>query len=113
MDRLRPVVAALAVVLLVACQEEQAQIGAGTFAPDLATRAETACLEKGGTWGRGGKAGFVCYERTRDAGQSCDSADDCEGLCLARSNSCSPITPLFGCHEVITSLGGRATLCID
>lgn len=56
---------------------------------------------------------YACVRATRDAGRRCEAAADCEGLCLARSASCAPLAPLFGCHEVFTSPGRRETLCTD
>lgn len=56
---------------------------------------------------------YACVRPTRDAGRRSDAAADCEGLCLARSGTCAPLAPLFGCHEVFTSPGRRETLCTD
>jgi len=72
-----------------------------------------ACLKKGGQWSKVGKGGYTCLKPTRDAGKSCSRATQCEGLCLARSGTCAPLTPLFGCNEVFQNDGTRATLCID
>ncbi|RVV98823.1 hypothetical protein EKE94_07960 [Mesobaculum littorinae] len=71
------------------------------------------CQADGGRWGRGGKAGHVCYRTPQDANASCSSADDCSSHCLARSRTCAPVTPLFGCNEVLTSGGYPATICLD
>ncbi len=104
----------LAIALLMSCAPVPEPIAAGQFSPDLVSRAEADCTARGGRWGQGGLAGgFVCYQSTRDGGQTCAASTDCEGLCLARSRSCSPVTPLFGCNEVLTRLGGRATICVD
>ena len=46
-----------------------------------------------------------CITPTRDAGKSCRKAGDCEGLCLARSRTCAPIEPLFGCNAVLQEDG--------
>jgi len=75
---------------------------------------QAACEKSGGRWGKGGMAGFfVCYRDTRDAGKSCKAATDCEGLCLARSRSCAPVTPLFGCQDILDRNGRPETICID
>ncbi len=74
---------------------------------------EAACRKKGGTWATVGKAGRACVEYTKDAGKSCTRGTQCEGLCLARSGTCAPITPLFGCNDILQDDGTRATLCID
>ena len=73
-----------------------------------------ACEKRGGRWGTGGAEGFfVCYERTRDGGKSCTKAGDCESLCLARSQTCAPVRPIFGCQDVLTANGSRSTVCRD
>lgn len=79
------------------------------LSPDAA-----ACIAKGGTWSPTGLAKLhTCLTPTRDAGKSCRRASDCEGLCLARSRSCAPIKPLFGCNPILQEDGSEATLCID
>ncbi len=83
------------------------------FNPEAAAEAGSACTAKGGNWSTGGSGGFVCITPTRDANQRCSTGRDCEGLCLARSQSCAPIKPFFGCHEVLGDSGLRATLCTD
>ena len=75
---------------------------------------ELACVKKGGQWAVAGKAGGMsCVRMMRDAGKSCRKKSDCEGDCLARSNSCAPIAPLFGCNEILQDNGAMVTLCID
>lgn len=80
-----------------------------------ALRAQQAdCTRAGGNFIRTGVAGlWTCQRSTRDSGRRCTKDGDCEGLCLARTNTCAPVVPLFGCHEVLDSLGRRNTLCID
>ena len=73
-----------------------------------------ACQKSRGSWlpaGRGGA--MVCTHFTADAGKSCRKASDCEGYCLARSNTCAPITPMLGCTEILQADGAKVTLCID
>lgn len=70
------------------------------------------CEAKGGRWSRAG-GGHSCVTPTRDANRACSSASQCQGYCLARSGTCSPVVPLFGCHEVISPSGGMQTICID
>ena len=109
----------LAVVLMLgvtACQPEPETPDTGLpgFNPNLIAQEQARCAEQGGRWGTGGLGGrFVCYTDTRDAGQSCQGKSDCEGLCLARSQSCAPVTPLFGCNDVFTRGGQAATICVD
>ncbi|MEM1065600.1 MAG: hypothetical protein AAGJ74_08880 [Pseudomonadota bacterium] len=109
---MRPTLA-IAALVLTACQPT----ATSTLTPvgeDLVMQQERDCLAEGGRWGAGGlSGGMVCYRPTTDGGQSCSQASDCEGVCFARSRTCSPITPLFGCHDVLGALGATAKLCID
>ena len=75
--------------------------------------AERACTDDGGRWARAGESGFICYRTPRDANKSCTRESDCLGACLARSRTYAPITPLLGCHEILTDSGTRATECKD
>lgn len=78
------------------------------------TPAQIACEDDGGRWQRaGGSVMQTCVHTTRDGGKSCRRQSDCEGLCLARSRSCAPLRPLFGCHDILQNDGRRVTLCID
>lgn len=70
------------------------------------------CEEKGGMWSRAG-GGYSCVFATRDANAFCTSASQCEGYCLARSQTCAPVTPLYGCHETISSAGGMQRVCLE
>lgn len=81
--------------------------------PPMLAQQRAACLRDGGSLTPRGGGLYACLHTTRDAGQRCDAASDCEGLCLARSGTCAPFTPLFGCQEVFTAPGRRETLCID
>ncbi|MBH1974064.1 MAG: hypothetical protein I8H94_03205 [Rhodobacteraceae bacterium] len=75
---------------------------------------EQACVKKGGAWSAAGKSGArACVKTTRDSGKHCTKAGQCEGACLARSNTCAPVTPLFGCNDVLQDNGAMVTLCID
>lgn len=106
-------------VLLAGCQEDGSGADADSDAADsdiltaLAPQ-RAACEKDGGRWGRApGRDAFVCYRITRDANRPCNSERDCEGVCLARSRTCAPQSPLFGCHEVLSSSGVRQTLCTE
>jgi hypothetical protein len=80
----------------------------------LKSPSQIACEDDDGTWARAGDGGgMACVYQTRDGGKRCDSKDDCEGECLARSRSCSPIQPLFGCNAVLLDTGAEVTLCLD
>ena len=102
-------------VLLAGCQEDGSDADAAD--PDIPSALapqRAACEKDGGRWGKvPGRDAFVCYRITRDANQPCQTERDCEGLCLARSRTCAPQTPFFGCHEVLSSSGVRQTLCTE
>ena len=75
---------------------------------------QIACEKKRGNWSKVGKGNLkACVFQTRDGGKQCSKESQCEGVCLARSGSCSPIKPLFGCNEILQDDGRRVTLCID
>ena len=102
-------------LVLAACQEDGSAgpVDSGA-APDLVAIVGAECERDGGRWApTPGKAGFVCYRDLPDAGKFCRAAGDCRGHCLARSRTCSPIEPFFGCHEVLANSGVRQTLCIE
>ncbi len=102
-------------VLLAACQEDGPEAPANlSVFPDLLTEQRESCEQSGGRWGLAlGKTVYVCYRETRDANKSCLRESECEGLCLARSRTCSPIQPFYGCHEVLNSRGLRQTRCVE
>ena len=76
--------------------------------------AEQNCLRDGGSWQpRANSGAMVCVRTPPDAGRSCQSARDCSGQCLARSRTCAPVTPLFGCNDVLDSSGRASTLCLQ
>jgi hypothetical protein len=78
------------------------------------TPEQIKCEKKGGSWSRIGKSqSRTCVQRTRDAGKQCRRDRDCDGVCLARSGTCAPVNPLFGCNEVVQDDGRRMTLCLD
>lgn len=75
---------------------------------------EAACLKKGNLWIRAGKSiAYTCVKITKDSGKQCTKGTDCSGSCLARSMTCAPYDPLFGCNEILQDDGVRVTLCID
>jgi len=75
---------------------------------------QVLCEKTGGQWAVAGKSGaFSCIKPTRDGGKSCTKKGDCQGMCLARSGTCAPFMPLFGCNEILEKDGRRVTLCID
>ena len=74
---------------------------------------QIACEKKKGNWSSAGGKSRICIFNTKDAGKQCTRESDCEGACLARSGSCSPIRPLLGCNDILQDNGVRATLCIE
>jgi hypothetical protein len=75
---------------------------------------QIACEKKKGKWSRIGKGDArACVFRTRDGGKRCEKESQCEGLCLARSGTCSPIKPMYGCNEILQDDGARVTLCLE
>jgi len=75
---------------------------------------QLACEKKKGRWSGIGKGNArACVFQTRDGGKRCDRESQCEGVCLARSGTCSPLKPLYGCNEILQDNGARVTLCLD
>jgi putative hemolysin len=75
---------------------------------------EVRCLATGGTWAAAGQSGAkACVTLTRDGGKACTRQSQCEGYCLARSGTCAPITPMFGCNDILQDDGREVTLCLD
>jgi hypothetical protein len=103
-----------ALFMLVACREAEAPappepVGAARIEAERA-----ACERAGGRFEAAGPGRpLACVRLTPDAGRACAAATDCVGHCLARSGTCAPFTPLFGCHEVLTTTGARVTECLE
>ena len=75
---------------------------------------QLACEKKKGSWSGIGKGDArACVFQTRDGGKRCTKESQCEGVCLARSGTCSPLKPLYGCNEILQDNGARVTLCLD
>lgn len=75
---------------------------------------QLACEKKKGHWSRIGKGDArACVFQTRDGGKRCERESQCEGVCLARSGTCSPFKPLYGCNEILQDNGAQVTLCLD
>ncbi|NHB78513.1 hypothetical protein, partial [Rhodobacter calidifons] len=78
------------------------------------SEAQIACEKQGGSWykiGKGEKR--ACVRRTKDAGKRCQRESQCDGVCLARSGTCSPYKPMYGCNEILQDNGARVTLCLE
>ena len=73
-----------------------------------------ACKKKGGRYINTGSGDLrACVKVTGEEGKACTRETDCTGSCLARSGTCSPVTPLFGCNEILQADGRRVTLCLN
>lgn len=89
--------------------------------PDLAATPVTpksemqlACEKKGGKWYKVGKGDKrACVRQTKDAGKRCERESQCDSVCLARSGTCAPFKPMYGCNEILQDNGARVTLCLD
>ncbi|WP_425050018.1 hypothetical protein [Psychromarinibacter sp. S121] len=82
--------------------------------PDALDSERVICEEKGGRWSRAGNtSAYACVYPTRDANKACTSATQCEGYCLARSGTCAPVKPLFGCNEILSSSGALQNVCVN
>ncbi|MFN4203421.1 MAG: hypothetical protein ACK4GM_10230 [Tabrizicola sp.] len=80
----------------------------------LKSEAQVACEKQGGSWykiGKGEKR--ACVRQTKDSGKRCERESQCEGVCLAKSGTCSPFKPMYGCNEILQDNGARVTLCLD
>jgi hypothetical protein len=78
------------------------------------SEAQLACERRGDLWVKlPDSMAQTCVKRTRDAGKRCSNSMQCEGECLARSGTCAPYQPLFGCNEILQDDGTRMTLCLD
>lgn len=113
--RSAPLLAVLALIAVPACQPTAETPTGALSSVSQVEQQRLACEARGGRWGSGGLAGFMtCFETPRDAGKSCKRSTDCStNLCLARSGTCAPITPLFGCNETLDGEGRRVSLCVD
>ena len=75
---------------------------------------QTACEKGKGAWVAAGTTGTMsCQTPQRDGGRQCSRDSDCDGQCLARSRTCAPYAPLFGCNDILQDNGQRVTLCIE
>jgi hypothetical protein len=101
----------------------EAAVAAAAVEPQASTPAEDAapkspeqmlCEKAKGQWASAGDTGaYYCASTTRDGGKLCTRKTQCEGQCLARSGTCAPITPLYGCNDIFEKDGRQVTLCID
>ncbi|MEO8242854.1 MAG: hypothetical protein ABI832_11100 [bacterium] len=96
---------------------EQSTVAQSTAAPEPEapkSAEQVLCEKTGGQWGAAGTTGtFICLKKTRDAGKVCNKKGDCQGVCLARSGTCAPYAPLYGCNDIFEADGRRVTLCLN
>lgn len=81
--------------------------------PVVKSPLQLSCEKAKGIWTKTAKGMFACIDTTRDGGKSCKTSGQCSGQCLARSGTCAPYKPLFGCNEILDDIGRRMTLCLD
>lgn len=75
---------------------------------------QLACEKRGGRLVRLAKSNATtCQLPTRDGGKQCRRESDCDGVCLARSQTCAPVKPLLGCQAILQDDGRWVELCID
>lgn len=75
--------------------------------------AQRDCERRKGQWSNASKGLKACVFTTKDAAKRCTASTQCESQCLARSQSCAPLKPLFGCNEILDDSGRRMTQCIE
>ncbi len=111
----RSLAALFVLVAVVACDEDSPDTAESqSIFPDITKTESEACERSGGSWGKAANGqSFVCYRNLPDANQICQTSRDCAGICLARSRTCSPVTPFYGCHEVISQAGVTQTVCLE
>ena len=94
----------LAIALLAACQADE-----DTKSDPVAMPAQIEC---DGTITIGGHGQPICINTATDSGKTCSASSDCQDVCLADGQVCSPEAPYYGCHEVFEH-GQIAPLCVD
>lgn len=78
------------------------------------TAAQIACEKKKGVWAKAGVGNVrACVTYTGEGSKRCTTGKQCKGDCLARSGTCAPFQPLFGCNDILDDTGRRMTLCLD
>ena len=81
--------------------------------PPALVSQQKQCTKAKGRFVRRSEGGtFVCVTPTRDANKPCDDSSDCEGICFAKSRTCAPVQPLFGCYDALEN-GRVVKICIE
>ncbi len=78
----------------------------------LTGQAEQCTKQKGRFVQRGEGGTYTCVTPTRDANKRCDDSSDCDGICFAKSRTCAPVTPLFGCYDALEN-GRVVNICTE
>jgi hypothetical protein len=81
---------------------------------------QQSCAKSGGTWTHGPFGESICERGTSDSGKYCESADQCEGACVAEkgagpkaaSGTCSAHLHVYGCNTFVEH-AGTYTMCRD
>lgn len=108
---MRPAALLLVALALAACREDA---GPAPLPPNPLDVATQDCTRTGGRMVRAGlSSAMTCIHETTDSGKQCRTSVECQGDCLARSGTCAPVRPLFGCNDILMNDGRRATLCRD
>lgn len=81
--------------------------------PDAKSDRQLACERKDGQWVTAVGSLKACVFPTGESGKRCTKESQCKGVCLARSGTCAPVKPLYGCNEVLQDNGARVTLCLE
>ncbi|WP_102226072.1 hypothetical protein [Acidimangrovimonas sediminis] len=113
MIRAAPLLLALALGPLAACQLGDTPPQLPPTGKAMATQDDDRCLASGGVWSHEDGKARVCIHYTKDAGKICTRSSECDGACLARSGTCSPVKPLLGCQSILTDSGMRMTQCVN
>ncbi|MBJ2150577.1 hypothetical protein [Paracoccus sp. IB05] len=97
----------------VATQEVAMPEAAPVETNPFTAEARLTCEKAGGSWAKTGSGFNSCVWNTKDSGKRCTASSQCDGQCLARSGTCAPFTPLFGCNEILDDSGRRMTECLQ
>lgn len=79
-----------------------------TLADDEKCRAEGGRVEVAGLLGN-----RICIKPAPDAGNSCNRASDCAGLCLSDTRTCSVELPTLGCFGILDETGKKVLRCVE
>ncbi|WP_127900573.1 hypothetical protein [Solirhodobacter olei] len=109
---IRTSLAALLCLVLAGCMGEGPPklppVGAASVAAS-----KSRCEATGGRWAGKPGAGMLCFRTPPDAGKLCRRASDCTSGCLAKSRTCSPVTPLIGCQDLLDESGRVVKQCVN